>query len=114
MSNMEVDLQTVQRWLTKGSDDSGVELALVDCREPNEAQIAKIDGAILMPMRSWPPSQESLNALEGKCVVVHCHHGGRSLRVANWFRENGHPDAKSMAGGIDQWSLEIDSSIPRY
>lgn len=114
MSNMEVDIHTVQRWLKSGTDDQGIALALVDCREPNEAAVAKIDGAVLMPMRSWPPAPEALQALEGKCVVVHCHHGGRSLRVASWFRENGHPHATSMTGGIDQWSLEIDSNIPRY
>ncbi len=47
-------------------------------------------------------------------LVVHCHHGGRSLKVARWLRENGFAQAQSMAGGIDQWSQEIDPSVPRY
>ena len=47
-------------------------------------------------------------------IIIHCHHGGRSLRVANWLRRNGFEGARSMAGGIDQWSLQIDPSIPRY
>jgi rhodanese-related sulfurtransferase len=114
MSNLEIDIHTVQRWLSQGTDDAGTPLVLVDCREPNEFEVAKIDGALLMPMRSWPPEPESLAQLDGKCVVVHCHHGGRSLRVASWFRENGHPSATSMSGGIDQWSAEIDPSISRY
>ncbi|MCY2979481.1 MAG: rhodanese-like domain-containing protein [Planctomycetota bacterium] len=114
MQNIEVDIHTVQRWLKHGIDDSGLPVTVVDCREPSEAEIAKIDGTILMPMRSWPPDQETLATLNGKSVVVHCHHGGRSLRVANWFRQNGHPNATSMAGGIDQWSLEIDPTISRY
>jgi rhodanese-related sulfurtransferase len=46
--------------------------------------------------------------------VVHCHHGGRSLRVAHWLREQGFANAQSMAGGIDRWSQEIDPSVPRY
>lgn len=112
--NLEIDVHTVQRWLQNGQDEDGRKVALVDCREPNEYQVAKIDGSILMPMRSWPPSQEALASLENKNIVVHCHHGGRSLRVAQWFRGNGFSDATSMAGGIDQWSLEIDPSIPRY
>jgi rhodanese-related sulfurtransferase len=114
MNEMEIDIHTVQRWLAQGTDDREREVALVDCREPSEYDIAKIDGSILMPMRSWPPASEALAALQDKAVVVHCHHGGRSLRVAQWFRNNGFSDAASMAGGIDRWSLEIDPSIPRY
>jgi rhodanese-related sulfurtransferase len=111
---MEVDVQTVSRWLTTQADDAGKPIALVDCREQHEYETAKIEGAILMPMSQWPPPPEQLSACEGKRVVVHCHHGGRSLRVANWFRQSGYPDALSMAGGIDDWSVEIDPSVPRY
>jgi rhodanese-related sulfurtransferase len=114
MSNLEIDIHTVHRWIGQGTNDQGESIALVDCREPNEASTAKIDHAILLPMSQWPPDEEKLQSLRGKCVVVHCHHGGRSLRVANWFRNNGHPEATSMAGGIDAWSQEIDTSIPRY
>ena len=47
-------------------------------------------------------------------IVVHCHHGGRSQRVMQFLRQQGFDQAQNMAGGIDAWSLEIDSSIPRY
>lgn len=114
MSSVEIDIQSVHRWLQNGTDENGQAIALVDCREQSEYETAKIATSILMPMGQWPPSAESLASLGGKRVVVHCHHGGRSLRVANWFRQNGHPEATSMAGGIDQWSLEIDPQIPRY
>lgn len=114
MSNIEIDIHSVHSWLKSGTDDGGRSIALVDCREPKEYGIAKIEGSILMPMGQWPPSSDALSVLDGKRVVVHCHHGGRSLRVANWFRQNGHPEATSMSGGIDQWSLEIDPQIPRY
>lgn len=111
---MEVDIHTVCRWLGAKRDDEGRSIVLVDCREQHEHDIAHIDGAVLIPMSKWPPSAQQLSTLEGKTVVVHCHHGGRSLRVANWFRQNGHPEALSMAGGIDQWSLDIDPAVPRY
>ena len=114
MSDIEIDIHSVHRWLKTGTDDDGNAIALVDCREPNEYGIAKIEKSILMPMGQLPLSSDALSSLDDKRVVVHCHHGGRSLRVANWFRQNGHPEATSMAGGIDQWSLEIDSQIPRY
>jgi rhodanese-related sulfurtransferase len=111
---MEIDVSTVAQWLQNNSDDKGTSIALVDCRETSEYERAKIDGAILMPMSQWPPDEQQLNRLVGKRVVVHCHHGGRSLRVANWFRNHGHPDALSMAGGIDEWSDIIDPNVPRY
>lgn len=47
-------------------------------------------------------------------VVFFCHHGMRSLDVANWLRAQGVAHAKSMAGGIDRWSAEIDPKVPRY
>ncbi len=47
-------------------------------------------------------------------LILFCHHGVRSLHVAAWLRERGVENAQSMAGGIDQWSREIDPSVPRY
>jgi rhodanese-related sulfurtransferase len=45
---------------------------------------------------------------------VHCHHGGRSLRVTQFLRQRGFAQAQNMAGGIDAWSLRIDPTVPRY
>ena len=64
-----------------------------------------------------PEISERLDELEPwkqKRVVVHCHHGVRSLRVAKWLRERGFEKAQSLRGGIEAWSTEIDSSIPKY
>ena len=49
-----------------------------------------------------------------RSVVVYCHHGGRSLQVAQWMRSNGYTQAQSMAGGIDKWAIKIDTTLPRY
>lgn len=106
---LEVDVATVRRWLDERAD-----VSLIDCREPVEAKVATIPGAVLIPMSQWAEATSQLQALEGRHVVVHCHHGGRSLRVAQWLRANGFPDAQSMAGGIDAWALEVDPSTPRY
>lgn len=89
-------------------------MALIDCREPAEFQTASIPGASLLPMSQWAESAPELEKLQGKHVVVLCHHGGRSMRVAQWLRANGFPNAQSMAGGIDAWSQEIDPNVPRY
>jgi rhodanese-related sulfurtransferase len=93
--------------------DSGEKLRLVDVREPFEFQQAHIDGSELIPMRTVPQALPSLEA-EDAPLIVFCHHGMRSLQVVSWLRERGVEECVSMAGGIDRWSLEIDSTVPRY
>jgi rhodanese-related sulfurtransferase len=111
---MEVDVATVKGWIDRGTDDRGVSVFLLDCRESDEYQTANIQPATLVPLSQWPPAPEVINAMQGSQVVVYCHHGGRSLRAAAWLRQNGFPDALSMAGGIDLWSRVVDPSVPRY
>jgi rhodanese-related sulfurtransferase len=93
--------------------DSGEKLRLVDVREPFEFRQAHIDGSELIPMRSVPQALPSLETEEAP-LIVFCHHGMRSLQVVSWLREQGLEQCVSMAGGIDRWSLEIDSTVPRY
>jgi len=94
---------------------AGEKLALIDVREPNEFQIARIAGAELIPMRTVPAELSRLDAQADEApLIVFCHHGVRSLNVVNWLREQGVSACQSLAGGIDRWSLEIDPSIPRY
>lgn len=47
-------------------------------------------------------------------LAFHCHHGGRSRRMAEHFRDLGFREVYNLKGGIDRWSMEIDTSIPRY
>jgi len=84
---------------------------LIDCREPWEHEIARIEGATLIPMRQVPQSLDLIP--ENATVVVYCHHGMRSLNVTGWLRQRG-IEAQSLRGGIDCWSLEIDPAVPRY
>jgi rhodanese-related sulfurtransferase len=104
-----VDVQTVKALL-----DAGESFFFLDCREPNEHQVAHIAQAELIPMGQLPSRLAELEARKSQRVVVHCHHGGRSLRVANWLRAQGFPHAQTMEGGIDAWSQVIDASVPRY
>ncbi len=105
---IEVDVQTVKQLL-----DSG-EIVLIDCRETDEFETAKIDGSVLLPMSQWMDTTDQLAEFADRHIVVHCHHGGRSLRVTNWLRQNGHPTAQNMTGGIDAWSQLVDPAVPRY
>ncbi len=106
---IEVDVYSVSQWLGSRSD-----FVLVDCREKTEYETCNIAGALLIPMSLIQSKLDELAKLTNKHIVVHCHHGGRSLRVANWLRQNGFPTAQSMAGGIEVWSDEIDPSVPKY
>ena len=105
---VEIRPQEVKRRL-----DTGEKLRMIDVREVFEFQQARIDGAELIPMRSVPQALSSLES-EERPIIVFCHHGIRSLQVVSWLREQGVENCTSMAGGIDRWSLEIDSSVPRY
>jgi rhodanese-related sulfurtransferase len=106
---LEIDVQAV-----KGLRDAGAAFLLLDCREPDEHAIANIPGALLMPMADVASRLDLLALHRDQRVVVHCHHGVRSLRVTRWLRAQGFNGAQTMTGGIDAWSTEIDSSTPRY
>jgi adenylyltransferase/sulfurtransferase len=105
---IEIDCKSTAAQLAAG------EVLLLDCRQPEEYATASIAGAVLIPMSELPQRLGELDAQRASRVVVHCHHGGRSLRVAHWLREQGFPQAQSMAGGIDEWAREIDPEVPRY
>jgi rhodanese-related sulfurtransferase len=94
--------------------DAGERLRLIDVREPREHQTARIEGAELIPMREVPSALGGLDDPDGAPLIVVCHHGVRSLKVAQWLREQGIVRAQSMAGGIDRWSREVDPTVPRY
>lgn len=95
--------------------DAEEKLFLIDVREPHEFAIAKIKGAVLIPMRAIPGELQTLEARadEGP-LMVFCHHGVRSLNVVNWLRNQGVEACQSISGGIDLWSTTVDPSIPRY
>ena len=84
----------------------------VDVREPWERDTSYIAGSVLIPLREIPAHVGEFE--DANEIVLYCHHGMRSLDAAAWLRSQGIAGARSMAGGIDRWSVEVDSSIPRY
>jgi rhodanese-related sulfurtransferase len=89
------------------------EFTLLDVREPWEFQTARIEGAKLIPMGDVP-SRAHQELDPDDRLVVFCHHGVRSLKVANWLRQQGFEQTQSMRGGIDQWSKSVDTRVPTY
>jgi len=100
--------------LTLFTTSENAEYLLLDCRTEEEYLIAKISQAKLIPMQEISERLDELEPWKPKRVIVHCHHGVRSLRVAKWLRERGFEKAQSLKGGIEAWSTEIDPSIPKY
>jgi rhodanese-related sulfurtransferase len=103
---VEIDPQSLRNMLEEKQD-----FFFLDCREPQEYEVARIDGATLIPMSELARRVDEIP--RNKPVVVYCHHGMRSLNVALWLRSKS-IEAQSLAGGIDRWSAEIDPKVPRY
>jgi rhodanese-related sulfurtransferase len=110
---IEISVQAVSDLLNQ-SDDENQKCLLIDCREPGEYEHCQIAGSKLIPMNEIPERLSELESHRDETLIVHCHHGGRSLRVVEYLRANGFPTAQNMTGGIDVWSQQIDQEVPRY
>jgi rhodanese-related sulfurtransferase len=108
--------ETTPREVKAKLDSESDALVLIDCRRPEEHEHCRIESPNqrLVPMHETWSRLKELSPLKDKEVVVYCHTGRRSLWVAAFLRQAGFKDVKSMAGGIDVWSIDIDSSVPRY
>lgn len=114
MSSSELPYEITATQLSKLLADKA-EIVLLDCREDYENATARIEPCELIPMNTIPANLNRIEALaDGKQLVVYCHHGVRSLNTVVWLRRQGIENAVSLTGGIDRWSMEIDSSVPRY
>ncbi len=88
------------------------EIKLLDVRGEDERQLAKIEE---VPMIDQELAQKIIAEWpKDTAIVIHCHHGIRSMDAASYFIREGFSNVKSLTGGIDAWSCEVDPSIPRY
>ncbi|MBF0197077.1 MAG: BrxA/BrxB family bacilliredoxin [Planctomycetes bacterium] len=106
MAEVQISVKETKELLDEGC------ITLLDCRETGEREVSNIDGSQLITqdlaedmVRNWDKSQE---------IVIYCHHGMRSLQAVKYFEQYGFNNLKSMEGGIEAWSSEIDSTVPTY
>ncbi len=108
--NWEVSVKDVKAMLDRRED-----FLLLDVRQPQEFAISRIEGASLIPLADLGARMEEVLSLaDDRPVVIHCHHGGRSLTAVAALKKVGVENARSMAGGIDAWSVLVDPTVPRY
>lgn len=91
---------------------NGGEVVLLDVREPAELEAAAVEGAVHVPMQDVPARAEALD--KDAPLVVMCHSGMRSRRVAEFLLNKGFRQVANLSGGIDAWSRQIDPDVPRY
>lgn len=92
--------------------DAGADFLLLDVREPSEWELCRIEGSVLIPLGELAPRQSEIDSK--RAVVCICHHGVRSSQAAVALARLGFETVYNLAGGIDRWALEVDSSMRRY
>jgi sulfur-carrier protein adenylyltransferase/sulfurtransferase len=90
-------------------DSSAVQI--LDVREPWEFDLARIPGAILIPLGELTDRAKELD--RARPVAAYCHHGMRSLQALQYLQSLGFTDLAHLSGGIEAYSL-LDPSVPRY
>lgn len=101
---------SVQELKRKMDASEGFEL--IDVREPFEFEIARIDGAKLIPLGEIAERTDELQREQP--IVVHCHSGRRSEQAVRLLRQRGFANVYNLEGGIDAWSDFIDPTVPKY
>jgi rhodanese-related sulfurtransferase len=91
--------------------DAGEDVYILDVREPWEYKIAQIGGK-LIPQNEVPQRLAEID--RDREVIVHCHHGVRSQRIAEFLKQAGYPKVVNLAGGIHAWADEIDPKMQKY
>jgi molybdopterin/thiamine biosynthesis adenylyltransferase/rhodanese-related sulfurtransferase/molybdopterin converting factor small subunit len=103
----DVSVEQVKKMLDRKED-----FVFVDVRNPDEFQICAIDGTVKLPLPELPQRFQELP--KDKLIVLHCHHGGRSMRALKFLRSQGYGKLKNVAGGIDAWAERVDPNVPQY
>jgi molybdopterin/thiamine biosynthesis adenylyltransferase/rhodanese-related sulfurtransferase len=94
--------------------DAREDFLLLDVRSPGEVEIARIPGSRPIPLGELAKRIEELAAWRDREVVIHCQKGWRSRRACGILLKSGFSSVKNLYGGIDEWAVQVDPSVPRY
>ncbi|MBA2558751.1 MAG: adenylyltransferase/sulfurtransferase MoeZ [Propionibacteriales bacterium] len=108
-----INVATLEHWL-KERDNSERDFVLVDVREPNEYEINKIPGSVLIPKNEFLSGAALEQLPQDKQVVLHCKTGVRSAEALAVLKGAGFADAVHVGGGVSAWVSQIDPSQPSY
>jgi adenylyltransferase/sulfurtransferase len=106
-ADFDVQVQELKDW-----QDQGKDFTILDVRNPQEWEIARIEGSKLIPLHELPDRMGELDP--AATLAVLCHHGPRSSQAVRFLRQMGFARARNVAGGIERWSSQVDPSVPRY
>lgn len=112
MAMSEMSVQELKELIDSGADD----FVLLDVRNPNEYEIAKIPGSVLVPLPDIEDGEgvaKVKELLNGHRLIAHCKMGGRSAKALGILKDAG-IEGTNVLGGITAWSREVDSSVPEY
>jgi len=98
--------------MKRALDNPALNIKVVDVREADEYEIAKVNGVPLLPLSQLGQRFTELDP--NQQYYLHCKGGVRSLKALNFLREQGFKYVKSVKGGIGAWSDEVDHSVPKY
>jgi rhodanese-related sulfurtransferase len=87
-------------------------VCLLDVREPEELELARLPGAVHIPLAELPKRLAELDPQ--RPIVAFCHHGVRSELAARLLERNGFTEVAHLSGGIDAWAQTVDPALPRY
>jgi rhodanese-related sulfurtransferase len=104
--------QMTVRELNERLAQPGAKPVLLDVREGWELKICALPGALHIPMGQIPARAGELDP-EQELVVV-CHHGVRSMRVAQYLASRGFHKLHNLQGGVSAWAREIDPAMQTY
>ncbi|MEI8277886.1 MAG: rhodanese-like domain-containing protein [Hyphomicrobiales bacterium] len=99
----------LQEWL---ADTTREQPLVLDVREPWEHEVCNIAGSRLLPMQEIPARVQELPA--DTDIVVLCHHGMRSLQVAQFLKQSGLERVSNLSGGIAAWAAQVDPDMSQY
>lgn len=108
-----ISVSTLEQWL-KERDNGDRDFVLVDVREPNEYEINKIPGSVLIPKGEFLNGNALGQLPSDKQVVLHCKSGVRSAEALAVVKGAGYADAVHVGGGVVAWVNQIDPSQPSY